>query len=217
MSTANDAGLTIWGRLSAFNVQKVVWAADEVGRPYRRIDAGRGFGVTDTTEYLSRNPNGRVPLIQDGDFVLWESNVIVRYLCARYGQGLYPEDLRARMDAERWMDWQTVDVFNAYRATYNVLSRGFSDYTREQAEASFAKTVGILGVLDERLATRAFVAGDRFTMADIPLGVQVHDLFMVGREITGLENVKRWYAALKWRPGARAAMAALPMDAAEGR
>jgi glutathione S-transferase len=211
MEAANDAGLTIWGRLSAFNVQKVVWAADEVGRPYRRLDAGRGFAAVDR----AMNPNGRVPVIRDGDYVLWESNVIVRYLCARYGDGLYPADLRLRMDAERWMDWQTTDVFSAYRPVYNVLSRGRRDFTPEQAEAGFAKTVGLLGFLDERLAENAYVAGDRFSMADIPLGVQVHDLMMIGREVAGLEHVKRWYAALKARPGAQAAMAALPVKQEE--
>src|SRR5215211_3933103 len=97
--------LTIWGRANAVNVQKVMWAADEARVPYRRIDAGRGCAPVDG----KLNPNRRVPTIDDDGFVLWESNVIVRYLCARYAPDrLYPTDLLLRMDAERWMDWAAI-------------------------------------------------------------------------------------------------------------
>ena len=203
------AGLTIWGRLDAFNVQKVVWAADEVGRAFVRHDAGRGFDPVDR----AMNPNGRVPVIDDDGFVLWESNVIVRYLFARYGGDRYPSDLQARMSAERWMDWQAADVLSAYRPVYNVLSRGRSDFTPEQAEAGYARTLSLFEILDAHLGESAHVGGETFGMADIPLGVQAHDLFMIGREVTGLANVKRWYAGLKGRPRARRAFAALPVAA----
>lgn len=199
--------LTLWGRANAFNVQKVMWAADEVGVQYERKDAGRGYGIVDTDAYAKLNPNRRVPTIEDDGLVLWESNVIVRYLCARYGEGdLYPADLLRRVEAERWMDWQSVDVHKAYLPAYNVLSRARDDFTLEQAEASFHKTIGLLAILDARLAESPYVAGDYFTMGDIPLGIQMHDLIQIGREVPGLANAKRWYAQLRERPGARAAM-----------
>ena len=203
--------LIIWGRTTAINVPKVVWAADEVGIPYRRIDAGYGFGVVDTPDFLRMNPNGRVPTIDDDGFVLWESHAIVRYLCARYGSGdVYPADLCLRMSAERWMDWQATDVFTAYRPAYNVLRRGGDLFTREQAEAALARTLGLLGILDRRLAESRFVAADHFTIGDIPLGIQVHDVMRLGREVPGLENMKRWYRSLCARPGAQTAMAMIP-------
>ena len=74
----------IWGRLSSINVRKVVWAAQETGAPFQRSDAGAAFGVVRTPEYRRMNPNELVPVLQDGDFTLWESNVIVRYLAARF-------------------------------------------------------------------------------------------------------------------------------------
>lgn len=102
-----DTMLHIWGRLSSINVRKVVWAVQEVGVAFERTDAGGAFGVVKTPPYLQMNPNATVPMLQDGSFTLWESNVIVRYLCARHAHGtLYPEALQARFDAERWMDWQ---------------------------------------------------------------------------------------------------------------
>ena len=86
--------IRLWGRLSSINVRKVAWTLQEVGAPFERIDAGLAYGVVDTPAYAASNPNRLVPLLEDGDFVLWESNAIVRYLCARYGPTLYPQDLR---------------------------------------------------------------------------------------------------------------------------
>ena len=98
--------LRVWGRLSSINVRKVVLCAQVLGVPFERIDAGLSYGVVNTPDYRAKNPNGLVPLLEDGDFTLWESNAIVRYLCAREGSPLYPKDLQRRADAERWMDWQ---------------------------------------------------------------------------------------------------------------
>ncbi len=212
MSGRSD--LVIWGRTSAINVRKVIWAAEEAGVAYRRIDAGVGYGVVDTAAYQAMNPNGRVPTIDDNGFVLWESNAIVRYLCARYGRDdIYPADLHRRMDAERWMDWQTLDVFTAYRPAYNVFSRGGDLFTREQAEAALARTLGLLGILDRRLAGSRYVAGDHFTIGDIPLGIQVDDMMRLGRDMPALDNVKRWYSLLRERSGAIAAMDLPTVDA----
>ena len=85
--------LRIWGRVNSINVQKVMWAVAELGVPYERQDAGMAFGVVNTPEYKAKNPNSRVPTIEDGNLVLWESNACVRYLAAKYGAGtLWPND-----------------------------------------------------------------------------------------------------------------------------
>ena len=98
--------LRIWGRLSSINVQKVVWAAGEVGQAFERIDVGGPFGGLDTPEFRAMNPNGQIPVLEDGDFRLWESNSIVRYLVARYGaDALYEADAARRAEEERWRDW----------------------------------------------------------------------------------------------------------------
>ena len=125
--------LRIWGRLSSINVRKVAWCAQELGLAFERTDAGGPFGVVQTPAYQALNPNALVPLIEDGDadaqapggrFRLWESNVIVRYLCARHSfGGLYPEPLPARFDAERWMDWQQTTLNPAGRAARRVCAR----------------------------------------------------------------------------------------------
>src|SRR3954452_13688692 len=98
--------LKIWGRTNSVNVKKALWAAEELGLRYERIDAGMQYGVTKTPEYLRMNPNALVPTIDDEGFVLWESHSIVRYLAAKHGAGsLWPIDVKVRADSDRWMDW----------------------------------------------------------------------------------------------------------------
>ena len=95
----------IWGRITSINVRKVIWTLQELGLPFERKDAGAAFGVVHTDEYAQLNPNRLVPLMVQGERTLWESNVIVRYLCSAESR-LCPTDPWLRADAERWMDWQ---------------------------------------------------------------------------------------------------------------
>jgi glutathione S-transferase len=196
--------LTIWGRADAINVQKVLWAAGEAGVPYRRIDAGRGHAPV----AAALNPNRRVPTIDDDGFVLWESNVIVRYVCARYAaERLYPTDLLRRMDAERWMDWAGIELLRAYRPAFTAIHNA-APAAPQDTQLHFAKTMRLLEILDAHLASRSYLLGDQFSMADIPAGIIVHAWLNMGRAIPGIDAVKRWYRRLRERPPAAAAFAA---------
>jgi len=204
--------LNIWGRISSINVRKVVWCAQELGLDFQRTEAGGKFGIVQTPEYLGLNPNALVPVIDDGEgedrVVLWESNVIVRYLCAKHSPGkLYPERLAERFDAERWMDWQ--------QTTLNPVSAGaFRQWIRtpsgQRDPAVIAHSVHatepLFALLDAHLATRAFMLGDSFTMADIPVGCEAHRWFGLPQtEYTrpAWPHVERWFADLRSRAGAR--------------
>ena len=212
--------LNIWGRISSINVRKVVWCAQELGLDFQRTEAGGKFGVVQTPDYLAMNPNAMVPVIDDGEgaerVVLWESNVIVRYLCAKHAPGtLYPEPLHARFDAERWMDWQ--------QTALNPASGGaFKQWIRTPAaerdsaviERSVQATEPLFALLDAHLATRAFMMGDAFTMADIPVGCEAHRWFgLPPTEYTRpvWPNVERWFADLKARSAARGVLD-LPLE-----
>lgn len=197
--------LKIWGRLTSVNVQKVVWCADELGLSYERVDAGRDFGVVDTPDYLAKNPNGLVPVIEDDGFVLWESNAIVRYLAAQYGEGtLWPTDRMMRADADRWMDWQAVSFNPAIGPAFWHLIR-FAPAKRDPAIVESARNSGEkkLALLDAHLATRDFVAGSSFTMGDIPLGCSVDRWYKLPLERESHAHVERWYAGLRERRGAK--------------
>lgn len=197
--------LKIWGRLSSINVRKVVLAAQWLGVPFERTDAGHEFGIVKTPEYLAKNPNGLVPLIEDGGFQLWESNVIVRYLCARHSPGqLYPEELTRRFDAERWMDWQQTTVNPAGRPAFIQLVRTAPEKRNADVVAQSVKaTEALMTVLDAHLRQRAFIAGDTFTMADIPLACEIDRWHALPLQRAPRPHLQRWFDAILAQPAAR--------------
>ena len=197
--------LTIWGRRSSINVKKAVWTARELALDFERREAGGAFGVVTTPDYLRMNPNATVPVIDDDGFLLWESNVIVRYLCARHSPGgLYPADLRQRFDAERWMEWQQTTLNPASRPGFWQLVRtpaGERD-ARLIAESN-AKVEPLMAMLDAHLARHEFMAGGHFTMGDIPLGCEVHRWFGLQQQRLARPHISRWFERLCARPASR--------------
>ena len=195
--------LKVWGRVTSLNVQKVLWTLAEVGVSYERIDAGLQFGVVKTPEYLALNPNGLVPTIDDGGLVLWESNVIVRYLASRYAAGtLCPADPGERFRAERWMDWQATTITPAITPAFMGLIRKVPEFMTEAVVAEARKkTNAALAILEGALAGRDYVNGAAFTMGDIPVGVAVNRWYALPVERASFPAVEAWYARLKERPG----------------
>lgn len=194
--------LRIWGNADSVNVQKVLWCCEELGLGYERIDAGRHFGVVDTPEFRAMNPNGLVPTIDDGGCIVWESGAILRYLAARYGAGaLWPEDVQARADADRWVDWSNTTLWPAlvplFRAFYRTQPshRDLDQIDRDRREA-----LAELQVLDQHLARHAWAGGARFTMADIALGCPAWRWFAMPIERPALPGLQRWFDALAARP-----------------
>jgi len=194
--------LRIWGRDNSVNVQKALWVCEEMALPYERIDAGGTFGVVNTPQYRNLNPNGLVPTIEDDGFVLWESNAIVRYLAARHNAGkIWPEDLKVRAEADKWMDWQATTFWPTFRPLFWNLVRTPVDQRDEKAmEESRLRTAEILGYLDAHLKNRPFVAGEAFTMGDIPMGCAIWRWMSILIERPDQPNLKRWFDSLAQRP-----------------
>ena len=197
--------LHIWGRISSINVRKVVWAAQELGVPFQRTDAGGAFGIVTTPEYLRINPHALVPTLQDGSLTLWESNVIVRYLCTQYPRdGLLPASVAERFEAEQWMDWQQTTVNGAGRNAFVQLVRTPAEKRQpDLIRQSNAAMEPLMGLLDRRLAQRAFMLGDRFSMADIPLGCEAHRWLGLPQARPAWPHLERWFSALCARPAAK--------------
>ena len=198
--------LRIWGRMSSINVRKVVFTAQWLGVPFERIDAGAAFGIVQTPEFLAKNFNAMIPLLEEDDgFTLWESNVIVRYLAARHAAGtLYPQDLRERFDAERWMDWQQTTLNPAGRDAFVQMIRvAPQERSRAKIDASITATEPLLDALDAQLASRPFIAGQQLTMADIPIACEMHR--WAGLPITHKSRpaLQRWYDGICKLPAAR--------------
>src|SRR5262245_5263181 len=172
--------LTVWGRRSSFNVQKVMWLIGELGLEHRHIPAGGSFGGLDTPEFAAMNPMRRVPVIDDGGTIVWESHAILRYLAARYGRGrLWSDDPGERSQADRWMDWsQTAlqpdflqGVFWGFYLT-PAPQRAWPAIRRK-----IARCAEHVQLLDRVLAERPYLGGDTLTLADIPAGTALYRYF----------------------------------------
>lgn len=198
--------LTIWGRTNSVNVQKVLWCLAELDVPYERVDAGLAYGKNRDAWYLALNPNGRIPLLRDGDFTLWESNTIVRYLCARFSRGtLWPESAETRALAERWMDWLLSTLVTPVNAVFTQLIRTPAERRDPPAIArGTADANAAVLILDGHLRSCRYVGGDSFSMGDIPVGAVVHRwLALPGVERPDLPALLAWYERLAARPAYR--------------
>ncbi len=193
--------LKVWGRNNSINVQKVMWTVAELGLEHERIDVGGRFGGLDTPEYGALNPNRLVPVIEDGDAVVWESNAIVRYLAARYGaDGLWPADPARRAQADMWMDWMITSLQPDMTVVFWGLVRTPPEQRDTARIESAAERLGrIFAILDDHLAGHPFVAGDDLTMGDIPVGAACYRYHALPIKRPGLPNLEFWYARLQER------------------
>jgi glutathione S-transferase len=201
----NQGQLKIWGRANSVNVQKVLWCLAELDLSYERIDAGMAFGKNNEPAYLAMNPNGRVPTLVEGDFVLWESNSVMRYLAMAYGKGspVYPEAPKRRAGVDRWLDWTLSTVQPVDRPVFWALVRTPPD-KRDMAaiQRDVDAEAVVWRIVDAQLASRRFIEGDDFTLADIALGAYARRwLGVEGVSKPKLIHLDRWFAQFATRPG----------------
>ncbi|WP_416423127.1 glutathione S-transferase [Pseudomonas sp. App30] len=201
--------LKVWGRKNSSNVRKVLWCAEELQLPYQAIDAGGAFGLVNEAEYRSKNPNGRVPMIEDGELVLWESNAIVRYLCAQYGgeSTWFNADPAARASADKWMDWTTSTLADPFKPLFwGVLRTPAEQQDWVQINAAFKAVVEVLAVANEALAQQPYLSGSEVGMGDIPLGCFIYAWFEMPIERPPMPHLEAWYERLQQRPAYRKAV-----------
>jgi glutathione S-transferase len=195
--------LKIWGRTTSSNVQKVLWTCAELDIAFERVDWGGPFGGNRDPAYRALNPNGLVPTVEDGDLVIWESNTILRYLCAtRGGEHLHPKDPALRTQVERWMDWQLASL----AAPMSVMLLGYYRTPPEQRdpaalEAARRRAVELWSIVEGQLAGRDYLAGDAFTLADLCLGMFGHRWHVYPIERPGLPRLRAWYDRIAQRAG----------------
>ncbi len=208
----------VWGRKTSSNVMKALWGLGELGLPFERIDVGGAFGKTDTPGYRAMNPTGLVPTLQEGDFTLWESNVILRYLCAQNAPDspLFPAAPRIRANIDRWMDAQQTVLNRPMGAVFWGLVRTPAEQRDMTAIAgSINETARAWGMIEPLLASHAYIAGDTFTLCDIPWGVHAHRWFgmdYLGLERPALPALRAWYDRLCQRPAYREHVVGCPIS-----
>ncbi|AGR58008.1 TPA: glutathione S-transferase family protein [Salmonella bongori] len=199
--------ITLWGRNNSTNVKKVLWTLEELELPYDQILAGGKFGVNQDADYLAMNPNGLVPLLKDDEtnLLLWESNTIVRYLAAQYGQNrLWVDNPARRAEGEKWMDWANQTLSPAHRVILMGLVRTPPEKRdRAAIEAGIEKCDSLFALLDDALARQPWFSGENFGTGDIAIAPFVYNLLNVGLNWTPRPNLERWYQQLTERPAFR--------------
>jgi glutathione S-transferase len=195
--------LKIWGRATSSNVQKVLWTCTELDIAFERVDWGGPFGGNKDPAYLAMNPTGLVPTVQDGALVIWESNTIIRYLCAtRGGAHLHPSEPARRTAVERWMDWQLASLAQPM----GVLLMGYYRTPAERRdpkalEAARLRAVELWSIVERQLEGGPYIAGTDFTLADIALGMFGYRWHVYPIERPSLPRLKAWYERVAERDG----------------
>lgn len=200
------SGLTVWGRASSSNVQPVMWCIGELGVAFDRIDAGGDFRGLDAPDFAAMNPNRWIPVMRDGELVLWESRTILRYLASTYGDGgFWPEDPLARAPVDQWLEWAKTTVDRPF------ITGVFWGFWRTPAadrdEAALAKdwaTVNAaMAIADNQLAGRRYLCGDDLTLADIGFGCFLYRYLTLPLERPDLPDLAAYYETLSARPAYR--------------
>lgn len=196
--------LKIYGHAGSLNVRKVLWLCEELALPFEREDWGGRFRPVTDPQFRSLNPVGMIPVIDDGGVLVWESNVIVRYLAASRGRtDLLPPDPASRARVEQWMDWQASDLNNSWRVSFQALVRRNSAFNNQSAiDASLQQVSAMLGIIDAQLGrTGAYLTGDQFTVADIVIGLSLHRCLSIPAPLARYHQVARYLEQLAERSG----------------
>jgi glutathione S-transferase len=204
---AMSGTIKVWGRVTSSNVKKVLWLADELKLAIERVDAGGKFGVVDTPAYRALNPNGRIPTIEDGDFVLWESNAVMRYFCEKYGgEAFYPADARQRADINRWLDW-SLSILSPIDSKIFLATIRTPEAKQDKAElARMVEQAGqAYAIMDRHLKDRSFFSDERFSLADLALSI-FYDRWSRNPFLTArpeAPHLDAWLARVREREGFR--------------
>lgn len=198
--------LHILGKTSSINVRKVLWTCEELGLSFEQEDWGAGFRSPDTPEFRALNPNAMVPVIRDGDFVLWESNSIIRYLAGRYhGESLYPLDPCERARCDQWIDWQASELNRSWSYAFLALVRHSPAHQdKKQIDLSCANWSKHMAIVEQQLErTGAFIAGKAFSLADIPIALSVNRWLETPLQHDDFPAIAAYMARLAEREGFR--------------
>jgi glutathione S-transferase len=202
------AAITLWGRASSANVQKVRWCLGELGLPYEHVPLGGKYGGNRSADYLALNPNGLVPTLRDGGVVVWESYAIVRYLCAQYATGtLFPAAPADRAVVDQWTDWAATTFQPAWIDVFWAVVRTRPSHRDAAVIAGhIARTEVCFAIMEQRLQQAPFLGGEALTYADIVAGVAMFRWETMPIERRRHPAVEAWHARLKARPAFREAV-----------
>ncbi len=177
---------------------KVLAVAHHLDLPFESVFVDLTKGEHKTPQLLRLNPNGRMPVLQDGDFALWESDAIIQYLADKKPGQLMAADGQGRALAAQWLAWDLADWDAACSILLyeHLVKRFFSDLPADpvrvkEGEERFTKAAT---VLDAHLADRTHVLGKELSVVDFALAAPLHYAQSCKFPLSPFENINRWYA-----------------------
>ena len=180
-----------------------MWAVAELGLEHERIDWGGAFGGNDDPEYRAMNPNGLIPVMKDGDVILGESPVIVRYLGAKYGdENFWPSDPGKRARLDMWAEWVKTSVAPEmiYKVFWQLVRTGAADRKMSVVESGTNALKKMMTILDARLSEGDYLGGDNLCFADIVAGHVLYRYMTMDFDKAPTPNVDAYYKRLADRP-----------------
>ena len=200
------AGLRIYGvaRTRAF---RALWIAEELGLDYEHLPIEIGKAGARTPEFLALKPNGRLPAVVDGEFVLTESLAITLYLAKKHALGrLYPSSLEAEAKAWQWTFWAVSEVDRGVNIwSIHAVRLPQADRDAAKREEALRVLAAPFRVLDAALVKQPYLLGDDFTVADLNVAAVISRA--VDMDLSHVPALKAWLERCLGRPAARKALA----------
>lgn len=194
--------LKIWGHRAAPNVAKVLWGCGELGLDFELVATGGPHGGLDEPDYRKLNPNGRIPTLDDNGFILWESHAILRYLARReHAEALYPHDAQAAARVDQWLDWQSAHLAEAVRDLVRLTIKAEAPAPADALHRAEAHASTLFGIVDAALKESRHIAGDNFTLADIPIGIAFRRWSTLPVKRVAQPALGQWFETVRARPG----------------
>ena len=188
--------IKVYGRLSSANVQKINWFCNYANISVVNLKYGGVHGKTHTKEFKNMNPNSRVPVLDDNNFILYESNAILRYLSKKFNT-LVEENIEIKGKIDQWIDWSSF-TFASPCSLLTAHRLSLPPDLRDELIAEKAKKdiLSLLGIIETQLVKKNFIVGEKFSLADIPLGIWCHRCVNLKISLNNYPNINNWYLKL---------------------
>ena len=195
--------LTVYGRKSSANVQKVRWICSEGNLEFKTEIVGGKYGGLTSPEFIRLNPNSTIPVLKDGDFILYESNSIIKYISDKFD--ILRSDTQEKIALNnQWIDWSS-SVFGlncSHYTLHNILLPIDQRNTTSATEAK-KKIYSCFELLNKQLEKTNYLLDNELSLADIPVGCWIHRCVVLGLEITEFKSLEKLYVNLKERSAFR--------------
>ena len=203
--------LTVYGRKSSANVQKVRWICSEGNLEFKTEIVGGKYGGLTSPEFIRLNPNSTIPVLKDGDFILYESNSIIKYISDKFD--ILKSDTQEKIALNnQWIDWSS-SVFGlncSHYTLHNILLPIDQRNTTSALEAK-KKIYSCFELLNKQLEKTNYLLDNELSLADIPVGCWIHRCVVLGLEITEFKSLEKLYVNLKERSAFRIEVFSAPL------